>query len=508
MAKKTLKIIGFIVGALAVMTLVIAIVDPDFMHLSAQTNTKIGADKPPVQIPDIVKQYNQAVIDASNAVLPTVVSITVETETEINDPFADYFNEFYQFFGFGDKNRPEKRRNKASGSGVIITSDGYIVTNYHVIENAIENGIRVTLSDKTEHDAKLIGSDSLTDLAVLKIDAKDLVPAYLGDIEKVKIGDFVIAVGNPLGLNSTVTSGIISAIGRGPLGLKNNPSAIENYIQTDAAINPGNSGGGLFDLSGSLVGINTAIATQTGGFIGYGFAIPVDIVKRVAQDLIVHGKVNRPWLGIQMTNVDEITAKSVKLPKVYGAMVQDVIKDSPADKAGIEQGDVIIEIDGEEINSTNELQSIIIKHRVGDKINLKIWRNGKEIEKTATLAPRLESGEMALSKSDNNKDINPKDAKPMKLDKIGIEVKPLTPELKEKFEVNNGVLVSSVDPNSPILKRGIMPNTVIIAADQQDINTPSDLKKIIESKKPGDAILLKVKSQNSTRLVAIEIPKS
>ncbi|HPD32766.1 MAG TPA: PDZ domain-containing protein, partial [Candidatus Kapabacteria bacterium] len=188
--------------------------------------------------------------------------------------------------------------------------------------------------------------------------------------------------------------------------------------------------------------------------------------------------------------------------------VQDVIKDSPADKAGIEQGDVIIEIDGEEINSTNELQSIIIKHRVGDKINLKIWRNGKEIEKTATLAPRLESGEMALSKSDNNKDINPKDAKPMKLDKIGIEVKPLTPELKEKFEVNNGVLVSSVDPNSPILKRGIMPNTVIIAADQQDINTPSDLKKIIESKKPGDAILLKVKSQNSTRLVAIEIPKS
>jgi len=248
MAKKTIKIIGFIVSALVIVTLVIAIVDPDFMHLSAQTNTKIGADNPPVQIPDMVKQYNQAVIDASNAVLPTVVSITVETETEINDPFADYFNEFHRFFGFGDKNQPEKRRREAAGSGVIITSDGYIVTNHHVIENAVEDGIKVTLNDKTEHEAKLIGSDSLTDLAVVKIDAKNLTPAYLGDIEKVKIGDFVIAVGNPLGLNSTVTSGIISAIGRGPLGLKNNPSAIENYIQTDAAINPGNSGGGLFDL--------------------------------------------------------------------------------------------------------------------------------------------------------------------------------------------------------------------------------------------------------------------
>lgn len=509
MAKKTIKIITSIVGTLAIITLIIAIINPDFIHLSAQTNTKIGADNPPVQIPDIVRQYNQAVIDASNAVLPTVVSITVETETELNDPFSDFFRDFHPFFDFDDKGgKPEKRRREASGSGVIISADGYIVTNNHVVEKAIENGIKVTLNDKTEHEAKLIGTDPSTDLAVIKIDAKGLTPAYLGNIDNVKIGDFVIAVGNPLGLTSTVTSGIISAIGRGPLGMQNNPYSIENYIQTDAAINPGNSGGGLYDLSGSLIGINTAIATQTGGFMGYGFAIPIDIVKRVAQDLIAYGHINRPWLGVQISNVDETTAKAVKLPKVYGALVQDIVKDSPAEKAGIEQGDVIIEIEGEEINSTNELQSIVIKHRIGETIKLKIWRNGKEIEKNVKLAPREDSLELVESKSDSKFNSKPDDFKPVKIDKIGIEVKPLTGDLKKKYGVENGVLVSDVDVNSPTRKRGITPNTVILSADQQDINSATDLKKIIDSKKPGDAILLKVKSQDATRLVAIEVPES
>ena len=508
MAKKTLKIIGFVVSALAIVTLVISIVDPDFMHLSAQTNTKIGADNPPVQIPDVVRQYNQAVIDASNAVLPTVVSITVETEMKGNDPFSDYFKDFHQFFGFGDGDqKPEKRRGEASGSGVIISPDGYIVTNNHVVENAVDNGIKVTLNDKTEHEAKLIGTDPSTDLAVIKIDAKGLTPAYLGNMENVKIGDFVIAVGNPLGLTSTVTSGIISAIGRGAIGLQNNQYAIENYIQTDAAINPGNSGGGLYDLSGSLVGINTAIATQTGGFMGYGFAIPIDIVKRVAQDLIENGHVERPWLGVQISNVDEVTAKAVKLPKVYGALVQDVIKDSPSEKAGIEQGDVIIEIDGKEINSTNELQSIIIKHSIGEKVKVKVWRKGNELEKTVTLAPREDTSMITETKTGGDGKINPKDTKPMKIDKIGIEVQPLTVDMKAKFDVKNGVLVSDIDRDSPILKRGITPNTVILSADQQEINSGYDLKKIIDSKKPGEAVLLKIKSQDATRLVAIEVPK-
>ena len=323
----------------------------------------------------------------------------------------------------------------------------------------------------------------------------------------MKIGDFVIAVGNPLGLTSTVTSGIISAIGRGAIGLQNNQYAIENYIQTDAAINPGNSGGGLYDLSGSLVGINTAIATQTGGFMGYGFAIPIDIVKRVAQDLIENGHVERPWLGVQISNVDEVTAKAVKLPKVYGALVQDVIKDSPSEKAGIEQGDVIIEIDGKEINSTNELQSIIIKHSIGEKVKVKVWRKGNELEKTVTLAPREDTSMITETKTGGDGKINPKDTKPMKIDKIGIEVQPLTVDMKAKFDVKNGVLVSDIDRDSPILKRGITPNTVILSADQQEINSGYDLKKIIDSKKPGEAVLLKIKSQDATRLVAIEVPK-
>ncbi|MEN6295494.1 MAG: Do family serine endopeptidase [Chloroherpetonaceae bacterium] len=510
MAKKTLKILGFIVGSIITVSIALAIINPDFVHLSAQTNTKIGADAPPVQIPDMVKQYNQAVIDASNAIVPTVVAITVESETTVENPFGDFFRDFHPFFDFGDEGQGpgnEKRKAQGFGSGVIISSDGYIVTNNHVVENAVKDGIKVTLNDKTEHDAKLIGTDPTTDLAVIKIDAKGLTPAYLGNIDNVKIGDFVIAVGNPLGLTSTVTSGIISAIGRGPLGIKNNQYSIENYIQTDAAINPGNSGGGLFDLSGSLVGINTAIATQTGGFMGYGFAIPIDIVKRVAQDLIDNGKVNRPWLGVQISNVDEITAKSVKLPKVYGAMVQDVIKDSPAEKAGLQPGDVIINIEGHDINSTNELQTIIIKYRIGDKVKVKIWRDSKEITKELTLAPREESGEIAETKSSKESDSGNNDMKPVKLDKIGIEISPLTNSLKDKFDVKNGVLVSNVDVNSSTAKRGLTPNSIILSADQQEITSTSELKKIIDSKKPGDAVLLKVKSQNATRLVAIEIPK-
>jgi serine protease Do len=189
-------------------------------------------------------------------------------------------------------------------------------------------------------------------------------------------------------------------------------------------------------------------------------------------------------------------------------LVQDVIKDSPSEKAGIEEGDVIIEIDGKEINSTNELQSIIIKHNIGEKVKVKVWRKGNELEKTVTLAPREGSSMIAETKSGEDNNFNPKDTKPMKIDKIGIEVQTLTVDMKAKFDVKNGVLVSDIDRDSPILKRGITPNTVILSADQQDINSAYDLKKIIDSKKPGDAVLLKIKSQDATRLVAVEVPKS
>ena len=307
------------------------------------TSIDIGASAPPVSMNQYAKAINDAMIAASEAVNPTIVSISVIVEDNRSRSFRGFgdLDDFFGFpfgspFGRGDGNKEDNKKNytRSGGSGVIVTSDGYIVTNCHVVDNAAEDGITVITSDKKEYAAKLIGKDSLTDLAVIKIEAKDLKLAHFGNADELKPGQMVIAVGNPLGLNHTVTQGIISALGRGQFGTRNNPYAIENYIQTDAAINPGNSGGGLFDLNGSLIGINTLIASTSGGFQGYGFAIPIDIVKSTVQDLIAVGKVNRGYMGAQVAELDDKFAKNLGLDKVEGVLIQDVNKNSPAEKAG------------------------------------------------------------------------------------------------------------------------------------------------------------------------------
>ncbi len=255
-------------------------------------NKEIGAKNPPITLSPQVQAINDAFTSASKTVNATVVNIKVITESKaVNKDLRDLF----RFFG-GPEDAPggggeerEMPKQEGAGSGVIISTDGYIITNNHVVDEAKEDGITVILSDKKEYKAKLIGKDPLTDLAVIKVEANNLPVAHIGNSDEVAIGEMVIAVGNPLGLNSTVTSGIVSAIGRGALGLNRDRYAVENFIQTDAAINPGNSGGGLFNLRGSLIGINSAIATRTGGYMGYGFAIPSNLMKAVALDIIEDG---------------------------------------------------------------------------------------------------------------------------------------------------------------------------------------------------------------------------
>jgi serine protease Do len=495
-AKTTTKIFGFVL----LCTIVFAVVSPDFLCVFAQNTPKIGADSAPVQIPDIVKQFNTAVINASNSVVPSVVFISVESERET--PNSELFNQFHKFFDI-----PEgMQKVQGAGSGVIITQDGYIITNNHVVDGATKDGIKVILSDKSEYKASVIGTDPSTDLAVIKIEAKNLKPAFLGDVNTVKVGDFVIAVGNPLGLNSTVTQGIISAIGRGQLGLPRRSNyTIENYIQTDAAINPGNSGGGLFDLTGSLIGINTAIATENGGFMGYGFAVPIDIVRTVALDLMDDGKIDRPVLGVMIKDVDEIVAKSVGLEKVQGVLVNDVVKNSASDKAGVESQDVILTVNGNHVNSVSELQGNIVVKKVGDKVKLKLWRNGKEIEKYVTLQARTEDLTVA---GDDNKENNSSidNNGTVTFNKLGFTVAPLSSENKDNFDVTTGVYIKSVDRNSTSSARGLTQNGVILYADRQEIKTTGQLKKIIDSKKSGEAIMFKVKYSNANLLIAVEIP--
>jgi len=287
-----LLFIGILFGAILVSGF--GLVRPGF------ADVELGADNPPVSLDADASSFGQAFIETAEKVNPAIVQITVVSDRG-NDPHGDFF-----FFPFKDLPKEQK----GSGSGILISDDGYIITNNHVVENA--NKVTVGLYDKRRFDATVIGTDPLTDLAVIKIDAENLPLAYLGDSDELKVGQWVMAIGNPLSLASTVTAGIVSAIGRGQLGLIRDSYGVENFIQTDAAINPGNSGGALVDLSGAVVGVNSAIATSgTGTYIGYGFAIPINLAKAVAKDLIAHGKVSRGYIGVNISEVDDAIAKSL-----------------------------------------------------------------------------------------------------------------------------------------------------------------------------------------------------
>jgi serine protease Do len=456
-------------------------------------NKEIGAKSAPVNLSSQVQAINEAFANASKAVNATVVNINVITETKVSN---NRMQDLFRFFGSPneipndeDKSEPETQRSEGAGSGVIVSEDGYIITNNHVVADAKEDGIKVILSDRKEYKAKLIGRDPLTDIAVIKIEAQNLPVAHISNSDEVLIGEMVIAVGNPLGLNR-------------------DKYAVENFIQTDAAINPGNSGGGLFNLKGSLIGINTAIASRTGYFSGYGFAIPANLVRAVAMDLIEDGKVDRGYIGISLRPIDELSSKSLKLDKVAGALVDDVLKDSPAEKAGIEAGDVILELDGKPINSSNDLQSYVAQKRAGDKVNLKLWRDGKSLTKSVTLK-RRDKDDMASADdtdSDSNSSAEESTNKPVSFKELGFSIGPLTDKAKKEMEIETGVLITKVDTYSAAAERGIFPNGIIVKADKQQLNSTGQLKKMVESRK-GDVIRLQIKYKEGTRLVFMEVPK-
>ena len=500
------------VGVLSGIILVANFSDNSLESLFAANIADIGAKNAPVTLNENVKALNNAFVAVSEASNETVVSISVVAEKKVQkNQMRDLFRFFGEPFNPRDNNEeesaPDTEESSGAGSGVIITNDGYIATNNHVVEDAKEDGIKVILHDKREFKAKLIGRDPLTDLAVIKIEANGLKPAHFANSDQAQIGEWVIAVGNPLGLNSTVTTGIISALGRGQLNLNRDQYAVENFIQTDAAINPGNSGGGLFNLNGSLVGINTAIASRTGFYNGYGFAIPSNLVKSVIIDLIEDGKIDRGYIGVQISSVDEVSAKAYKLEKVAGVIVQKVLDGSPAEKAGIEIGDVILDLDGAPVNTSNELQSRVSMHKVGDAIKLKILRDGKTIYKTVILKPRDEDAKTASNEAKPGKSEDEELNKPVKFDKLGFSVSPTTSKIKEDMGVEKGIVISNVERYGEAASRGIAPNGIILKANNQEISTTGQFKKIIEQN-AGEVIRLQVKYKDGARLVFIEVPKN
>lgn len=492
-AALTLIIVGIVFGAVLVSNF--AWVRPGLAEI------QIGSQERPVgEISDKLSSFNEAFIEVAEKVTPSIVQIRVVSRVSTDERNRD---PFHFFFPFRDD---VPRERQGAGSGVIISEDGYILTNNHVVENATQ--VSVDLYDKTSYDAEVIGTDPLTDLAVIKIEEEDLPAAYLGDSDELKVGQWVMAIGNPLAFTSTVTAGIVSAVNRS-LNLIQDSYGVENYIQTDAVINRGNSGGALVDLSGAVIGINTAIATDgiTSSYIGYGFAIPINLAKAVSEDLIVHGNVKRGYIGVQISAVDAATAKAIGLDKPRGVLIQNIVEGGSAENADIKEGDVILKVDGKEINQPNQLQAHVARKRAGDEVELTLYRDGDEISRTVKLKPRDEdtAAEPAgQSSEDTGKDKSEIDE--ITIEDVGLTVKDMTSSELSKFNVNNGVLITNVERYSKAYDSQLGRGFAIVEADRKPVNSVEELEEIIESKK-GDAVLLKVvDSQGNTRFVGIEIP--
>jgi serine protease Do len=475
----------------------------------SKKNVKLGAAAPPIShVSPSVQELSNAFTTVAKAVTPAVVQIRVTSTPKAvnvpnggnspNDMFKFFFGPDFPFHNFNmPQGKPEPEQ--ALGSGVIVSPDGYIITNNHVVQGADDDGIKVTLLDRRTFHAKLIGRDPTTDVAVIKIDGSDLPYVALGNSDSVNVGEWVVAVGNPFGLDYTVTQGIISALGR-QINIIRNKYGIEDFIQTDAVINPGNSGGPLVDLYGRVVGINTAIATNTGSYEGYGFAIPINIARHVATDLIDHGKVLRPYIGVAIGEIDQTTAKALGLKEPGGVLVQSVESNSPAEKGGIKSGDVILKFDGTKIDHANQLQALVASKAPGDKADVEIVREGKTEDKTVVLQER--NGEDFASNTGGGENSS------ANLSSLGLSVQSADKTTLDNYDAKHGVVVTSVLPASEAFNRGLQQGDLITDVDNKPVNSTEDLEKIVDAHKPGDALLFRVKTKDKVNeYLALEIPK-
>ena len=481
----------------------------------AGDDVKLGAQQSPIKSNSTLQALNEAFHNVGTAVTPSVVYVEVtmggEPESENQDDSDQFFRRFFgPDFKFEMPKRGPERGERGAGSGVIITANGYILTNNHVVANAKKDGVTIQLSDTRKYKGKIIGTDKYTDIAVIKINENNLPVAALGNSDDVEVGNIVFAIGAPLGLQSTMTQGIVSALGRNIHINEQGGYGIENFIQTDAAVNPGNSGGPLVNINGEVVGINTAIASTNARYQGYSFAIPLNLAKQVATDIIKYGKFRRGFLGVQIGDVDAVYAKAAGLDKAKGVAVGSVTKDEAGDKAGIEAGDIILSVDGKEVNTAQALQTAIATKHPGEVVTLQIWRDKKEITKKVTLGSRDEEDKNIAEKK-NEKDEAESDVvseKAVDVKEIGVTVKVLDSRTKKINDVEKGVLVSNVEDFSSAQERGLRKGDVITDVGDQKITTPEQFEKAIKKLKSGDAIMLRVKGEDKKmRFIPIEIPK-
>lgn len=429
--------------------------------------------------------------DIVDRVAPAVVKVNVEhkVKQQQRSPIEDFFRGAPPAQG----NQPPQVE-RGVGSGVIVSADGTVLTNNHVIDGATK--IKIEMNDKRVFEAKVVGTDQPTDMAVLKIEANNLPFLTLGDSDKVRVGDIILAIGNPLGIGQTVTAGIISAKGR-RTGLSD--GSFEDFLQIDAPINRGNSGGALVALNGELIGINSQILSPSGGNIGIGFSIPSNMAKSVMEQLLKDGKVHRGQLGVVIQNITEDLAKTLELPDNKGVIVGSVKPGSAADKAGVKRGDVITAINGEKVEDGNALRNKVAATPPGTEMKLTVLRNGKEEILTAKL-DEFQSEKQASDKE------NPLGGKSSENGKLGLELQPVTPELAKKLELppdSKGMIVTNIDPEGPAAAEGIIKGDVILEINRQVVGSSDDVKSALE--KAGDRpSLLLVTRGNQTVFITVQ----
>ncbi len=450
--------------------------------------------------------------DLADRLLPSVVNISstqvvegrqgqIAPQLPPGSPLEDLFRDF---FNQQQNQGQQPRRATSLGSGFIVSKDGYVVTNNHVIEDASE--INVVLQDDTSLTAKVIGRDRRTDIAVLKVEPGDikLTPAKFGDVKKLRVGDWVVAIGNPFGLGGTVTAGIVSARGR---DIQSGP--YDDYIQTDASINRGNSGGPLFNLQGEVVGVNTAIFSPSGGSVGIGFAVPASTAEPIIKQLIKRGAVQRGWLGVQIQRVTPEIAESLGLESDMGALVSRVLPDGPAEKAELKQGDVILAFNNRAVETMRQLPRIVAETEVGATVPVEVWRDTKKVTLKVNIAELEDDAAQVAARNPNS---GGKSAKPQELDELGLTLSGITDNLKKRFELKEdakGVVVTEVKGAGPSAEKGLRPGDLIVEVSQEEVADPGDVaRKVKEAAEAGrKSVLLLVEGQQGLRFVAIRLAK-
>jgi serine protease Do len=484
----------------------------------AQSSTRPAASVAPVVPPAAVSDLNVAFSSIAERVTPAVVSIhserTQRREAQ-SQPRQRRPGTLEDFFGQFDREPPVPQ--EASGSGFIVSQDGYILTNNHVIQGF--DRVEVTLTDRRTFPARVIGRDETTDVAVLKIDERGLPHASLGDDNGTKIGEWVVAIGNPLGLDFTVTAGIVSAKGRGQRDVRlnnRNSWSITDFIQTDAAINPGNSGGPLVNVRGEVIGINTAIASQTGYYSGYGFAIPITLAKEVLDDFIEHGRVRRAVLGVSIVDAEADDAAVAGLKTVTGVLVQpytDENPNSPARRAGIEPNDVIVKADGKLADRVSTLQRIIRSHEPGDVVEIEAWRYGTKKTFSVRLGEASDSTTRVASNTRQRNDAEP--SRSTSTEKLGITVEPISDVQARENQITDdhrGLRIVDVDPNGMARQR-LFPNDILVAVvnpqPRRTLRSAQDLQQVLASAKDGSYLSFMVYNidGNNTRIVNLRVGK-